>query len=31
MITDLTLRGKVRLRSIGVVFAQAPYAAVAER
>ena len=26
MITDLTIRGKERLRAMGVAFAQAPYA-----
>ena len=26
MITDLTIRGKERLRAMGVTFAQAPYA-----
>ena len=26
MITDLTIRGKARLRTMGVAFAQAPYA-----
>jgi len=26
MITDLTIRGKARLRAMGVAFAQAPYA-----
>jgi small conductance mechanosensitive channel len=26
MITDLTIRGKERLRTMGVTFAQAPYA-----
>jgi len=26
MITDLTIRGKERLRTMGVSFAQAPYA-----
>ena len=26
MITDLTIRGKERLRAMGIAFAQAPYA-----
>ena len=28
MITDLTIRGKDRLRTMGVTFAQAPYAEI---
>jgi small-conductance mechanosensitive channel len=31
MITDLTIRGKERLRAIGVAFAQAPYAEAGRR
>ena len=31
MITDLTIRGKERLRTMGVVFAQAPYAEAGPR
>lgn len=30
MITDLTIRGKERLRTLDITFAQAPYAAEGE-